>query len=79
MNHIKKLINYLNQAASLESDNIMIWHNLAICHGKLGNIGKSNLYIAEEYFLRGKDKDAKSFLSKALRNLEENSPSIFKS
>ncbi|MCH2037788.1 MAG: M48 family metalloprotease [Rickettsiales bacterium] len=75
---IRKAITYLNQSLSIENDNIQIFRQLAVAHGKIGNVAQSNLYLAEENLRRGKKNEAQKFLKRALEHLEPDSPSYIR-
>lgn len=51
-----------------ESENILLYHYLAIVYGKLGLFVDANLASAEKFFILGDNKKSKFFAKKALIN-----------
>lgn len=76
--YTNKAIIALNQALSIEKDNIQIFKQLAIANGKLGNIAQTSLYIAEENLQKKNYKEAKIFLTRALKHLEPDTPAYLR-
>lgn len=48
----------LNAAVQRDPGDVFTWHNLAIAHGRMGNMGLSALALAEEAVRRGKKEAA---------------------
>ena len=57
----------LNSVVEEDFKDPMVYRNLAIIYGKIGNLGYSNLMLAEEALLLGDVDDASSFARLALR------------
>lgn len=76
--HYQQAITYLNQGLSLEPNNPGIFRQLAIAHGRLGEIAYSNLYLTEQHFLMNDKKTAKKFLHTALEHLEKDTPAYLR-
>lgn len=70
----KKAINNLEQAIVKEPYNSFAWNQLAIAYGRGGDIGMSNLALAEEAALTGRKKDARKFIDMAKDHIKEGSP-----
>ena len=64
----------LTQSAKIEKTNTETWHLLAAAYGKKGDEGMSNLALAEEANISGKNDQARAFARMAKDKLEKNSP-----
>lgn len=71
-------IKNLNQVAVKEPGNALAWRQLAIAYGRRGEIGMSNLALAEEALLLGKKEDALRFTDLAGKSLPKDSPSALR-
>lgn len=73
-NRIDEALNELSQASKLERSNEETWHLLATAYGKKNNEAMSNLMLAEEANVMGKNTEARSFARQAKQKLPQNSP-----
>jgi len=71
---IKKAILNLKQALLKERKNTFAWHQLAIAYGRNGDLGMSNLALAEEAFIADNKRDVRKFLGLAKEHLKPDSP-----
>ena len=67
-------VNKLSQSSQLEPTNAETWHLLATAYGKKGNEALSNLMLAEEANVMGKNDQARQFARLAKDGLTKNSP-----
>lgn len=63
----------LRVALAKEPNSVMIWHFLAIAHGRNGDMGQSALSMAEEAYFRGKMREARGHAERAKKLLTANS------
>ena len=68
----------LKYALLKEKESAFAWRQLAIAYGRNGNLGMSNLSLAEESLLLNKPKQAKKFLAVAKEHIKEGSPAYLK-
>jgi len=71
-------ITQLKQAAAIEPDNAMVWHQLGTAYGQVNQIPQSMLALAEEAMLDGKISDAQRFAELAHKGLSPGSPDYIK-
>ena len=76
--YLNDAVENLNQVLRHEHDNAMAWRQLAIAHGRQGDIGMSNLALAEEALLLGNKKEAIQFAEQALKTLTKESPAALR-
>lgn len=63
--YLNKAIDLLNQAKSVEVNNPFLWHQLGVAYGRNGELGNSNLALAEEAVLKRNKKAANRFIDMA--------------
>lgn len=68
----------LNAIIQAEPDNAGAWQQLAVVHGRQGEIGKSMLANGENFFHRGQIDYADEQIERALRLLKPGSPDHFR-
>jgi predicted Zn-dependent protease len=68
--NIEQAIIHLEQALNSNRKNPFALHQLAIAHGRSGNVGLSHLYLAEEALMLNKLDDVKTYLGLAKKNIE---------
>ncbi len=71
-NLVNKAIDNLTKARVIEPKNSMVWRQLAIAHGKNGDLSMSHYALAEEAIIVGKREDAKKFAELARKELKNN-------
>ncbi|MBT4710525.1 MAG: M48 family metalloprotease [Alphaproteobacteria bacterium] len=71
-------IRHLGVVTTIEPDNASAWRQLAIAHGRSGDLGQSALASAEQYLALGMIGDTLRFADQAINRLEEGSPSWFR-
>lgn len=71
--NIRNAITYLQAALLDEKENSFAWRQLAIAYGRNGQIGLSNIALAEEALLKSDKKQAKSFIATAEKHIEAGS------
>jgi len=71
-------IRHLDIVTTMEPHNPSAWRQLAIAHGRSGNLGESALASAEQYLALGMIQDTLRFADQALNRLAEGSPSWFR-
>jgi predicted Zn-dependent protease len=71
-------IDHLKAVVAKDSENSFAWHQLGIAYGRNGQLGLSNLALAEESVLQKKKDDAKHFLNQAKGQLKEGSPAMMR-
>lgn len=71
---IKKSIPNLKKALIKEKDNTFAWHRLGIAYGRIGDLGMSNLALAEEAYVTDNKRDVRKFIGLAKQYLEAGSP-----
>ncbi|MBI4184698.1 MAG: M48 family metalloprotease [Proteobacteria bacterium] len=71
---IEPAIGHLNRALALDARNPFTWRQLAIGHGRRGEMGESSLALAEEALLVGRNADAVSLAERAKRLLPKGTP-----
>jgi len=71
-------IRHLAIVTTIEPDNVSAWRQLAIAHGRSGNLGQSALASAEQYLAMGMAEDTLRFTGQALGRLAEGSPNWFR-
>ena len=67
-------IRHLGVVTTIEPDNAGAWRQLAIAHGRYGNMGESALASAEQYLALGMVRDTLRFADQALNRLARGSP-----
>lgn len=67
-------INNLQQALHQDKDNLFAWRQLAIAYGRGGQLGMSNLALAEEALRLGNKEDVKKFVKLAREHVKTGSP-----
>jgi predicted Zn-dependent protease len=67
-------IGHLRRSVRLDHDNAPAWRQLAIAHGRKGEMGESFLALAEEALLQDRKEDASRLAQRAQRQLTEGSP-----
>ena len=72
---LKKAILNLKQALLKEQYNSFAWRQLAIAYGRSGDLGMSNLSLAEEAFLADNKREVRKFVNLAKKHLKAGSPS----
>ena len=75
---VEKSINYLKQSIQLNSQNAYSWYLLAKAYAYLDKISLANYATAERYFLIGEKKLSYDFASKAMANIEKNTPEWYR-
>ncbi len=70
----QKAIVNLEKGVLKEPYNSFAWNQLAIAYGRGGDLGMSNLALAEEASLSNKKKDARKFLDRAKETIKEGTP-----
>lgn len=71
----KKAVTNLQQAVhGGEKDNGFAWRQLAIAYGKNGDLGMSNVALAEEALLAGKKDDVQLFVQRARDHIKAGTP-----
>jgi predicted Zn-dependent protease len=73
--NIKKAIPNLKQALLKERYNSFAWRQLAIAYGRNGDLGMSNLALAEEAFISDNKREVRKFVNLAKKHLKKGSPS----
>jgi predicted Zn-dependent protease len=71
---VKKSIPNLKKALLKEKENIFAWHQLGIAYGRSGDLGMSNLALAEEAYIAENKRDVRKFVGLAKKYLEAGSP-----
>lgn len=71
-------IDNLEQALPKEKDNAFTWHQLAVAYGRSGQLGMSNLALAEEALLQQDIKTAEEFLKRAEPYITAKSPAAIR-
>lgn len=66
---LDQAIALLNQAKTKEPNNAFLWHQLGIAYGRNGELGLSNLSLAEEAVLAQNKQAAKRFIDLAEQHL----------
>ena len=75
----KEAINYLKKSIHLNPNNAHAWYLLSRAYAQIGSLPLANYATAERYFLTGERSLSYEFASKALKNIEENSPEWYRS
>ncbi len=75
---VERSINYLKQSIQLNSQNAYSWYLLAKAYAYLDNISFANYATAERYFLIGEKNLSYDFASKAMVNIEKNTPEWYR-
>ena len=75
----KESINFLRKSIRINKNNAHSWYLLARAYADIGEIPLANYATAERYFLIGEKKLSYDFASKALKNIEENTPEWYRS
>ena len=76
---VEESINYLKKSIQLNSQNAYSWYLLAKAYAYIDNISFANYATAERYFLIGEKKLSFDFASKAIKDIEENTPEWYRS
>ena len=76
---VEMSINYLKKSIQLNSQNTYSWYLLAKAYAYMDNISYANYATAERYFLIGEKKLSYDFASKAIEDIEENTPEWYRS
>ena len=75
----KRAVENLKKALLKEPENKFAWRQIAIAYGRGGNLGMSNLALAEEYALTpDKKREVKQYIKTAKKHLEIGSPSYIR-
>ncbi|MDC3085873.1 M48 family metalloprotease [Pelagibacteraceae bacterium] len=75
---VERSINYFKQSIQLNSQNAYSWYLLAKAYAYLDDISLANYATAERYFLIGEKKLSYDFASKAMANIEKNTPEWYR-
>lgn len=76
--YLNKAIDYLKQGLIREKYNAAAWHKLAKAYNSKGEIGLSNLSLAEEALLNDDKDSAKLYISNAKSRLKEGTPAALR-
>jgi len=71
-------IRHLDFVTTIEPHNASAWRQLAIAHGRSGDLGESALASAEQYLALGMVRNTLQFADQAINRLAEGSPSWFR-
>jgi predicted Zn-dependent protease len=71
-------IRHLDFVTTIEPHNASAWRQLAIAHGRSGDLGESALASAEQYLALGMVRNTLRFADQAINRLAESSPSWFR-
>jgi predicted Zn-dependent protease len=71
---IDQAIGHLRRSLTLDRRNASAWRQLAIAHGRQGEMGESSLALAEEALLQGREEDAAHLAGRAKRQLAKGAP-----
>jgi predicted Zn-dependent protease len=71
-------IRHLDLVTTIEPHNASAWRQLAIAHGRSGDLGESALASAEQYLALGMVRNTLQFADQAINRLAEGSPSWFR-
>ena len=71
-------IGYLKRSIQINSGNAYSWYLLAKAYAYIDNISLANYATAERYFLIGEKTLAYDFASKAIKDIEENTPEWYR-
>ena len=71
-------IRHLDLVTTIEPHNASAWRQLAIAHGRSGDLGESALASAEQYLALGMVLNTLRFADQAINRLAEGSPSWFR-
>lgn len=74
---LKEAINHLNRIIITHGDNTSIYHYLAMAYGKLNQIDKAKLALAEKYLFIGDNSKAKKFALNALKHIKNKDSSEY--
>ena len=69
----ERATNLLERAVQREDQNARAWRLLGVAHGRLGNMGRASLALAEEALLRDEPEDAMRQANRAQREMTEGS------
>lgn len=75
---VKKSIPNLKKALLKEKENTFAWHQLGIAYGRSGDLGMSNLALAEEAFITENKREVRKFVELAKKHLKVGSPAEFR-
>ena len=76
--HAQAAIDNLEQALPKEKESAFIWRQLAVAYGRSGQLGMSNLALAEEALLQNDIPTAEQFLRRADPLITPKSPAAFR-
>ena len=71
---LEEAVEQLKFALSRDKRSASNWRNLGIAYGRLGDIGRSSLALAEEAMLRGQDSEARYHAGRAAESFPRGSP-----
>ena len=75
----KDAIKYLKKSIYLNPKNAHAWYLLSRAYAQIESLPLANYATAERYFLTGERELSYEFATKALKNIEENSPEWYRS
>lgn len=68
----------LRYSLTIEPENIFAWRQLAIAYGRNGQIGLSNIALAEEALLKKNKKDVNKFIKIAKKHIKKDTPAYYR-
>jgi predicted Zn-dependent protease len=77
-NRLNRAINLLNQAKTKQPRSTFLWRQLGIAYGRLGDLGLSNLALAEEAILSENKRAAERFIDLAEQHIKPGSSSYLR-
>lgn len=73
-NALNEAVEHLKLALSRDREMASVWRNLGIAYGRLGDVGRSSLALAEEAALRGRDNEVAFHAGRAAEIFAPGSP-----
>ncbi len=72
--NLEEAVEHLKFGLSRDNSSAMAWRQLGIAYGKLGEVGRSSLALAEEALLRGNEKEVRFHAGRAAEMFPRGSP-----